>query len=77
MGHFRFIQVKGWHVDGDGFMPSNNLIAWLNRCEAVIRADDALKHVMVRRVVARELGFAETAVAISVTELLSPGAAPL
>ena len=83
-GHLRFIEVKGRHVDGDVIMlTKNELLASLNSPDAfilaIVRVQAGFAHmpVYVRRFFQRELGFAETAVAFNVTELMSLGAAPL
>ena len=82
-GHLRFIEVKGRHVDGDVIMlTKNELLASLNSPEAFIlaivqvEAGFARHPVYVRRFFQREPGFAETAVAFNVGELMSLGAAP-
>ena len=82
-GHLRFIEVKGRHVDGDVIMlTKNELLASLNSPEAfilaivLIEAGFAREPAYVRRFFQRELGFAETAVAFTVGELLSIGVPP-
>jgi len=82
-GHLRFIEVKGRHVDGDVIMlTKNELLASLNSPEAFIlaivqvEAGFARHPVYVRRFFQREPGFAETAVAFNVGELMSLGAVP-
>lgn len=82
-GHLRFIEVKGRHVDGDVVMlTKNELLASLNSPDAFIlaivqvSAGYVCQPVYVRRFFGRELGFAETAVAFNVTELLSLGSPP-
>jgi superfamily II DNA or RNA helicase len=82
-GHLRFIEVKGRHVDGDVIMlTKNELLASLNSPEAFILAIVQVKAgfahypVYVRRFFQRELGFAETAVAFNVGELMSLGTVP-
>ena len=83
-GHLRFIEVKGRHMDGDIVMlTKNELLASLNSPDAfilaIVRVHAGFAHqpVYVRRFFQRELGFAETAVAFDVGELLSIGAPPL
>jgi superfamily II DNA or RNA helicase len=83
-GHLRFIEVKGRHADGDVIMlTKNELLASLNSPDAFILAivqidaGFARTPVYVRRFFQRELGFAETAVAFNVRELLSVGGVPL
>ncbi len=82
-GHLRFIEVKGRHVDGDVVMlTKNELLASLNSPDAfilaIVRVEAGFAHqpVYVRRFFGRELGFAETAVAFNVNDLLSLGTAP-
>ena len=82
-GHLRFIEVKGRHVDGDVVMlTKNELLASLNSPEAFIlaivqiEAGLARQPVYVRQFFQRELGFAETAVAFDVKDLMSLGAGP-
>lgn len=82
-GHLRFIEVKGRHVDGNVIMiTKNELLASLNSPDAFIlaivqvEAGFARHPVYVRRFFQRELGFAETAVAFNVVELMSLGAIP-
>ena len=82
-GHLRFIEVKGRHIDGDVVMlTKNELLAALNVADAfilaIVRVQSGFAHhpVYVRRFFQRELGFAETAVAFNVRELLSLGGAP-
>jgi SNF2 family DNA or RNA helicase len=83
-GHLRFIEVKGRHVDGDVVMLSKNeLLASLNSPDAfilaIVRVHAGFAHmpVYVRRFFQRELGFAETAVAFDMRDLLSLGTEPL
>jgi hypothetical protein len=82
-GHLRFLEVKGLHVDGDVIMlTKNELLASLNSPEAFIlaivqvEAGFAREPVYVRRFFQRELGFAETAVAFNVSDLLTLGGQP-
>jgi hypothetical protein len=82
-GHLRFIEVKGRHVDGDVIMlTKNELLASLNSPDAFIlaivrvEAGYAQPPVYVRRFFQRELGFAETAIAFDVADLLTLGARP-
>jgi hypothetical protein len=82
-GHLRFIEVKGRHVDGDVIMlTKNELLASLNSPDAFIlaivrvEAGYAQPPVYVRRFFQRELGFAETAVAFDVRDLLTLGGRP-
>jgi hypothetical protein len=82
-GHLRFIEVKGRHVDGDLIMlTKNELLASLNSPDAFILAivqvdaGFARQPVYVRRFFQRELGFAETAVAFDVNQLIGTGASP-
>ena len=64
-------------------LTKNELLASLNSPDAfilaIVRVQAGFAHmpVYVRRFFQRELGFAETAVAFNVTELMSLGAAPL
>ena len=81
--HLRFIEVKGRQVDGDVIIiTKNELLASLNSPDAFIlaivqiEAGFARQPVYVRRFFQRELGFAETAVAFNVTELLTLGTSP-
>lgn len=82
-GHLRFLEVKGRHVDGDVIMlTKNELLASLNSPEAFVlaivqvEASFAREPVYVRRFFQRELGFAETAVAFNVADLLTLGGQP-
>ncbi len=82
-GHLRFIEVKGRHVDGDVIMlTKNELLAQLNSPDAfilaIVQVSGSFTHppVYVRRFFQRELGFAETAVAFNVRDLVSLGGAP-
>ena len=82
-GHLRFIEVKGRHVDGDVIMlTKNELLASLNSPEAfilaivLVEAGFAREPAYVRRFFQRELGFAETAVAFNVGDLLSIAGRP-
>lgn len=82
-GHLRFIEVKGRHVGGDVIMlTKNELLAALNAPEAfilaIVRVNSGFAHqpVYVSRFFQRELGFAETAVAFNVADLLSLGSVP-
>ncbi len=82
-GHLRFLEVKGRHVDGDVVMlTKNELLASLNSPDAFVlaivqvEAGFAREPVYVRRFFQRELGFAETAVAFDVADLLSLGTTP-
>lgn len=82
-GALRFIEVKGRAEGGEVVMLTRNeLLAALNSPDrfilAVVRIADgsAQQPVYVRHGFARELGFAETAVAFDVDELLSLGTAP-
>jgi hypothetical protein len=82
-GRLRFIEVKGRHVDGDVIMlTKNELLASLNSPDSFIlaivqvEAGFARQPVYVRRFFQRELGFAETAVAFDVNQLIGTGASP-
>ena len=82
-GHLRFIEVKGRHVDGDVIMlTKNELLASLNSPEAfilaivLVEAGFAREPAYVRRFFQRELGFAETAVAFHVGDLLTIAGRP-
>ena len=82
-GHLRFIEVKGRHVDGDVIMlTKNELLASLNSPDAfvlaIVQVDGGIgrQPVYIRRFFQRELGFAETAVAFNVRELISIGGVP-
>ena len=82
-GHLRFLEVKGRHIDGDVIMlTKNELLAALNAPDAfilaIVRVHAGFAHhpVYVTRFFQRELGFAETAVAFNVKELLSLGRTP-
>jgi Domain of unknown function (DUF3883) len=79
-GHLRLIEVKGRRVGGNVIMlTKNELLASLNSPEAFIlaivqvHAEFSVPPVYVRRFFQRELGFAETAVAFDVADLLSIG----
>ncbi|MFM9859053.1 helicase-related protein [Pseudoxanthobacter sp. M-2] len=82
-GHLRFIEVKGRVVGGDVVMlTKNELLAALNSPDAfilaivVVEEAFAQQPIYVRRFFQRELGFAETAVAFNVRELMTLGGAP-
>jgi hypothetical protein len=82
-GHLRFIEVKGRHIDGDVIMMTKNeLLASLNSPEAFVlaivqvEAGFAREPVYVRRFFQRELGFAETAVAFDIRQLIQMGQEP-
>jgi hypothetical protein len=82
-GHLRFIEVKGRDINGDVVMlTKNELLAALNAQEAfilaIVQVQSGFAHqpVYVTRFFHRELGFAETAVAFKLSELLTLGAVP-
>jgi SNF2 family DNA or RNA helicase len=82
-GSLRFIEVKGRQANGDAIMlTKNELLASLNSPDAFILAIVRIETgfvqqpVYVRRFFQRELGFAETAVAFHVGDLLTLGAQP-
>ncbi len=82
-GHLRFIEVKGRNSDGrEVILTKNELLASLNVADAFIlaivqiEAGFARQPVYVRRFFQRELGFAETAVAFNVADLLTLGTEP-
>lgn len=80
-GHLRFIEVKGRQADArDIIITKNELLASLNAPEAyhlalvLVENGFAREPVYVQRFFQRELGFAETAVVFSISELLSAAA---
>ena len=82
-GPLRFIEVKGRQAEGrDVILTKNELLASLNAADAFIlaivrvEAGFAQEPVYVRRFFNRELGFAETAVVMDVSDLLSLGSSP-
>jgi len=82
-GGLRFIEVKGRAEGGDVVMlTKNELLAALNSPDrfilAIVRvgAGFAMEPVYVRRFFERPLGFAETAVAFDVKELIAAGQLP-
>ena len=82
-GHLRFLEVKGRHEDGDVvILTKNEVLAALTAPEAFIlaivriAADGAREPVYIRRPPFREPGFAESHVALKVTQLLPLGNPP-
>lgn len=82
-GQLRFIEVKGRHAEGkDIILTKNEILASLNVAEAfilaIVRIDNGFvsEPVYVRRFFNRELGFGETAIVFSVTDLLTLGKVP-
>ena len=82
-GSLRFIEVKGRIAEGrEVILTKNEILASLNAAEAfilaIVQIDAGFAHepVYVRRFFRRELGFAETAVVFSITDLLSVGQPP-
>ena len=82
-GHLRFIEVKGRHAEGrDLILTKNEILASLNASDqfilAIVQIENgfAREPVYVRNFFDRELGFGETAVVFSVSDLISLGASP-
>jgi superfamily II DNA or RNA helicase len=82
-GHLRFLEVKGRQTGArDIILTKNEILASLNAPDAfilaIVQVDDgfAREPVYVRRFFDRELGFAETAIVFSVSELIAFGAKP-